>query len=410
MNPTLRIRVVVGFVNRLMDSMITSFMAIYLAFTFGIAIAGVLMFAVVSFGVVGMLVGGHISDKRGRRRTLLMAEFATFAMFTLMAAAHSSWWASAVTVYIGFLLNKFAASVALPANDAMIVDVTTPETRKQAYTIVYWATNLALAIGALLGAWLYNGHFTSMLAAAATGTAGIVLTTFFLIQETRPQPSAQAAPATSVLREFVSGYHLVLRDNTFIRFMIAATLTLAIEFQLINYVGIRLARDMPAQNLLTVHVDGVEMLGILRAENTILVVVLALFSHMLFRKLSDRCGLYLGTALFACGYMVLAVSNTGWVLMVAGLVFTIGELMNVGVKQALLANMVPDTARTRYMAVYNLNIRVAQMIAALFITLGSVIPPWGIALFYGAFGLIIIQQYRVILARTAKPEIVANPA
>jgi DHA1 family multidrug resistance protein B-like MFS transporter len=90
LNPILRTRVVVGFVNRLIDSMITSFMAIYLAFTFGIVITGVLMFSVVSLGVVGMLVGGHISDKRGRRRTLLLAESAAYATFTLMAAANSA--------------------------------------------------------------------------------------------------------------------------------------------------------------------------------------------------------------------------------------------------------------------------------------------------------------------------------
>ncbi len=413
MNPTLRIRVVVGFVNRLADSMITSFMAIYLAFTFGIATAGVLILAVVSLGVVGMLVGGHISDKHGRRRTLLLAEFAVFATFTLMAAAHSE--ASTVVVYVGFLVNKFAASIALPANDAVIVDVTTPETRKGAYRIIYWATNLALAFGALLGALLYHGHFTLMLAIAAAGTAAIFVTTFFWIPETRPA-TAEVAPA-SVLRQFVSGYHLVLRDNKFIRLMIAATLTLAIEFQLINYVGVRLAKGMPAQQLLsvrtlTVHVDGVRMLGILRAENTILVVALMLFSHVLFRRLSDRTGLYLGTALFVGGYMVMAVSNTGWVLMVIGVVYSVGELMNVPVKQAMLANMVPDHARTRYMAVYNLNIRVAQMIAALFLTLGSVVPPWGIAALYGLFGVVIIQQYRVILRRAAvpQPELVPAPA
>ncbi|MFD8494790.1 MFS transporter [Amycolatopsis sp. NPDC059657] len=389
LHPTLRIRIGVGFVNRLLDSMITSFMAIYLAFRFGIAVAGVLMFAVVSLGVIGMLVGGHISDTRGRRNTLLLAEFGGFASFALMAGANAA--NATLVVYAGYLVNKFAASLALPANDAMIVDVTTPEDRKQVYTMNYWATNLALAIGGLLGGFLYNGHFTLLLGGAAVCTAGVCAVTYFLIAESKPE-SSSVTPRASVLREFAAGYRLVLRDGLFIRFMIAATLLMAIEFQLVNYVGVRLAHDMP---------NGVEILGILRAENTALVVVLALFSHLLFRRLSDKVRLFAGVGLFTAGYMVLAVSNTGWVLLIAGAVFTVGELMNVPVKQAMLANMVPDQARTRYMAVYNLNIRVAQMLAAGCITLGALVPPWGIALLYGTAGVVVIAQYRVLLARTA---------
>ncbi|WP_432839311.1 MFS transporter [Dactylosporangium sp. CA-092794] len=411
MNPVLRIRVLVNFFNRLLDSMITSFMAIYLAFSFGVAAAGVLIIVVVTIGALGMLGGGHISDTRGRRRTLLVAEFGIFATYTLMALGNSHWWGNALVVYAGYLLNKLAASVALPANDAMIVDVTTPETRKAAYTLIYWATNLALAVGSLLGAWLYNGHFTLMLTIASTCTAGIVVTTYLLIPETLPN-AADAAPRTSRLKEFTAGYALVLRDSGFIRLMVAATLILGIELQIINYVAVRLNLHLPVQNLVevgsfAVRVDGVRMLGILRAENTILVVALMLFAHVLFRRFSDRAVLYLGTAMFVGGYMVLAVSDIGWALLIAGLVFTVGELMSVPVRQTMLANMVPENSRTRYMAVYNLNLRLAQGIAALFITIGSVVPPWGIALLYAAMGLVIVQQYRVLLARpTARDELV----
>lgn len=398
-NRTLRVRIAVSFVNRLLDSMVTSFMAIYLASAFGAASAGLLIFAVVGLGVLAMLVGGHIADKHGRKRTLLLAEAGMAASFAVMAVAVAASRTPALLVYGGYLVNRLAASMALPASDAMIVDVTTPQTRKQAYAVNYWAVNLALATGSLLGAWLYVGHFTAMLTGAAVCATGVLLTTVFLIRETRPATTTVAATP----HEFFSGYRAVLRDRRFVRFTAAATLTLAIEFQLVNYVGVRLASDMPPQDLfpaagLTVHVTGVQMLGLLRAENTVLVVLLALFSRRLFRRLPDRFALYFGVALFVGGYLVLAVSNTGWLLMVAGFVYTVGELMNVPVKQALLADMVPDTARTRYLAAYNLNIRFAQIVAALFITIGSVVPPYGMAVLYAVIGVAIVMQYRSVLA------------
>ena len=86
----LRIRIGVGFVNRLLDSMITTFMAIYLAGHYGIAIAGLLMLGVASVGVAAMLLGGHLADTRGRRPTLLLAELVACGSYTVMAAGDSS--------------------------------------------------------------------------------------------------------------------------------------------------------------------------------------------------------------------------------------------------------------------------------------------------------------------------------
>ncbi|MEU7691891.1 MULTISPECIES: MFS transporter [Microbispora] len=416
LHPNLRIRIAVGFLQRLLDSMVMSFMAIYLAFEYGVAVAGVLVVTVMVLGVVGTLAGGHMSDARGRRRTLLLGETGVCLTFALMAVADSPSWHNPAIVYCGYLVNKFAASFAMPANDAMILDVTTPESRKLVYTINYWSINLALAVGALLGGFLYNGHFTLLLALAATGTVAIAAATYFFIAETKPEDTeptgpgesgpGESGPRGSILRDFANGYRLVLQDRAFGRLLIAATLFMSIELQLINYIGVRLARDLPAQDLLSIgswsiRVDGVEMLGILRAENTVLVVALALVAHVVLRRVPDRVRLYAGAGLFAAGYMVLAVSDTGWVLLVAALVLTIGELMDVPVRQALLADMVPAASRTRYMAVYNLNIRVALVVASLCITIGSVLPPWGMAAMYGVFGLVIIWQYHAILTRPA---------
>jgi MFS transporter, DHA1 family, multidrug resistance protein B len=401
----LRVRIGVGFVNRLLDSMITTFMAIYLAGHYGIAIAGLLMLAVASVGVAAMLAGGHMADTWGRRPTLLLAELVACASYAVMAAGDAS--DAAVVVYAGYLTGKIASSIALPANDALIVDVTTPQDRKQAYTVIYWATNLALACGSLTGGFLYNGHFTLLLGIAAAATAGVWVSTFGFISETKPATDPEPAGRRHPWRELGLGYRIVTGDRAFLRLVVAATLGLAIEFQLASYVGVRLSTQFPAQNLLGIgtwvlHVNAVKMVGILRAENTTLVVLLALFSRRLFRRVPDKLRLYAGIGMFVAGYMVLAVSNAGGVLLVAGLVLTVGELMNVPVKQSLLADIVPTEARPRYMAIYNLSIRVSQMIASFCITLGALLRPYGMAGLYAVFGVVIVLQYRALLSRSPR--------
>jgi len=86
-------------------------------------------------------------------------------------------------------------------------------------------------------------------------------------------------------------------------------------------------------------------------------VVLALVVLGTLKRLNDRFRLYVGVGLFTLGTIVMAISNSGWILLAAMLVLTIGELLNVPVQQAMLADLVPERSRTRYMAIFNLNVR-----------------------------------------------------
>jgi DHA1 family multidrug resistance protein B-like MFS transporter len=146
-------------------------------------------------------------------------------------------------------------------------------------------------------------------------------------------------------------------------------------------------------------VTGVEMLGVLKAVNTILVVAFALVVNTLLKRMPDRARLYAGITLYAGGFAVLAVTDDAWLLLVAVVVLTVGELMNLPVQQALLAELAPDDGRPRYLAAYYLHIRFGQIVNSILISLSAVVSMAGMAGIYLAFGVVIILQYRAILAR-----------
>lgn len=415
-HPNLRIRLAVGFVHRLLSFMIAPLMTIHLANRLGVVAAGTMLLVAVAAAVAGMFAGGHLSDSRGRRPVLLTSESGILLGFAVMALAASPWWGSAAATFAGFLLYSAAGGLGFPANDAMIIDVTTPETRVTIYTVNYWSLNLGFACGALIGGFAYAEHFADLLVAGALLSLGVIAVTWTFLVETRPEPGgAPTGRERSGVRAVAAGYAGVLRDRMFARVVLAAVALGTVEWQLTYYIGIRLAEGFQRQALLTVgpwrpEVDGVELLGLLRALNTVLVVCLALQVRRLLRPLPERVRLYGGIALFTAGFMVLAVSGTGWVLIAAAVVYTVGELMNVPIRQTLVADLVDPGARTRYMAVYGLHPRMAAMTASLCVVAGSLLPPALMAGLYAVLGLAAALLLRPALrVRAARRGPAASP-
>ncbi|MFE9255790.1 MFS transporter [Streptomyces sp. NPDC006879] len=397
LHPNLRLRIGVGFVQRFFDIMLVPLMVIHFAGLYGAATAGVMTLCAALATISCNLVGGHLSDTYGRRPVLLAGEVGSALSYVGLALVASPLvGGNGIAMYALYLCAGCFAGIALPANEAMIVDVSTPASRTAVYTINYWSINLAFMLGSLVGGFLYGGYFFQLLTAAALGTGLIFLVTWFGITETAP-PGTVESPRG--VKSALTGYLSVVRDRVFLRLAVAALLIRSIEVQISSSIAVRLGNDFTPQRLLHIGsweftVDGVNMLGIMRAVNTLLVVCCALWVGKLFGKLDERRRLTYGIVVFTAGYLVWTVSGDAWTLIVATFVVTAGELMNAPVKQTLLANLVPSESRTKYMAAYGLQVRFGLLVGSLCVTLGSFVGVWTMAALFGAFGVAAIVLYR----------------
>ncbi|MFE8015924.1 MFS transporter [Streptomyces antibioticus] len=392
----LKLRIGVGFFQRFFDIMLVPLMVIHFSRLYDAATAG-LMTLVVAVATVGCnLVGGHLSDVYGRRRVLMAGEAGVFLSYIGLALVNSPLVHSGPATYVLYLCAACMAGVALPANEAMIVDVSTPESRTAVYTINYWVINVAFMLGSLVGGFFYEGYFLHLLTAAAIATGGIFLVTFLALSETAP---SEAALNPRGVKPALQGYLAVARDRVFLRLVLAALLVWSVEVQISSYLAVRLASDFPEQRLLSlgswqVTVDGVNVLGILRATNTLLVVVCGLWVGKLLGRLDERTRLVAGVVIFTAGYMAWALGANAWLMIAAAVVVTLGELMNQPVNQTLVAALVPADSRTKYMAAYGLHVRLGYMVGSLSVILGAVVDSWVMALLYAAFGAAAIHLYR----------------
>jgi MFS transporter, DHA1 family, multidrug resistance protein B len=385
------------FLGGLVSMAVIPFLAIYFAQKIGAAETGVILILIVISGVIGGFIGGHVSDKIGRRNIMIYSEIGVLITYLFIAFCNSPWFDLPYVSAAFFVLNMFAGGMFQPAAQAMIIDVTDSESRKLVFTISYWLGNLATAIGGIMGAFLFKTYlFELFIGISGISLLSVLMTIFFISETYTPEQtsseSSSEQPKSSPL-EIVQSYTAVLKDKLFMFYIVGAVFIFTLEQSLTNYIGIRLEKEIPEQSAslfgMEFLLDGTKVLGFLKTENTLLVVLLSTVVLFLFKKWKDRWTLVTGMFIFSVCFSALAFTNNVLILLIIIFVGTIGELMYVPVKQAMLGDLAPSNARSTYMAFYSLTFYGATIIASLLIIVGewvSSVAMGGVLLVLGLLG------------------------
>ena len=377
--------------------MIIPFMAIYFADHFGVAVAGVMLMAAIMGSVLSGLFSGYFSDKYGRKNILVFSFFFQFLTVAAMAIGNLPGHEMPVLAFIGVILFDVSAGLQVPPMEAMIIDVTTPDTRRSLYSLLYWLNNLAIIIGTLLGAFLHNKHFFLLTAVTAVIIFFLYLLVQFLIVETTTL-SKTKKHLGSPLKEAMDSYRFVFTNRTFLKFAMAMLMIIGIEMQLPKYISVRLSKQFHSLSLLDIHVNGVEMFGVLKIENAIVIVVVTMVVNKLLKRfnVTDRKRLYLGVALFAIGFVVLGFSNNFWILLLFMALLSVGEVIYAPIEKTLLAEISDEENRSKYMAANALSMRLGSMLSAVWLSLSAYLNSWGMSFTYALMGLVAILMFFMI--------------
>ncbi|WFE51593.1 MFS transporter [Micromonospora sp. WMMD1155] len=307
-------------------------------------------------GAAGVLLGGVLADRWGRRATLLAAHLTTAALMVALAFSRSLLLIAVLAALVGVV-----HSMPSPAFVAAIVDVVPAERRSRAFNLQFWAFNLGMAVASLLAGVLAEASFTALFLvdAAATLTAAVVIgwkvpETLRLATSTADQP-----PPPRSLRPRRPGLHTALTDRTFLVF-VGLTFVLAV-------LTMQTSTIMP----LAMRDDGLgpSAYGLVVALGGALIVIGQLFVPRLIDRHRKDVVLAASTTLLALGFGVLAVADELAVYLAAAVVWTVGSMIAAPPNAQINADLAPPQLRARYQSVFYLTFPAAAFVAP---TLGGV--------------------------------------
>jgi len=336
------------FLNKF-GNFVVPFLAIYLTSRgYTLADAGVAIGAYGFGNVFATILGGHLADHLGRRKTIVLSMFAGAVSMMLLSQARSFPVIVALSALAG-LANEFYR----PASSALLADLVPASERVTAYSAYRMAINAGFAFGPATAGFLAARGFFWLFAGDAATSALFGVVALFALPEVRHPPEERVgwAEAARTLRG----------DRRLHRVLLAAFGVGLIFVQMSSTFGVAvMAAGFSAKAY-----------GVLLSANGALIVFFELALTRVTRKFAPMAVMGVGYLLVAAGFglMSLAGSIAGFAACVT--VFTFGEMCSMPVASAYIAGLSPPRLRGRYMGCFGLTWTVAQIVG----------PGLGLALF-----------------------------
>ncbi|WP_423833469.1 MDR family MFS transporter [Streptomyces manipurensis] len=361
-------------VNRL-GAFVATFMTLYLTLDRGYSasFAGLVVALHGLGGVVSSLVAGVMTDRLGRRPTLLAAQASTAFSVALLGFMEHPAAIAAVALLVGMTSNASRPAVA-----AMMADIVRPEDRVRAFALNYWAINLGFAVSAAAAGLIAEYSYLAGFLGEAALTLACAVLVYVKLPESRPQQDGPgtAGGAGSGGDAERTGLGTVLRDG---RFMGVVGLSFLISL-IFTQGSVGLPVAMGAAGFSPGDY------GLVIAVNGLLIVVLQIPVTRFIEHRDPQKLLVVSALLAGYGFALTAFAGPLWAWALTVCVWTLAEIVNSPTQMSLVVRLSPVHGRGRYQGVYSMSWAVAALVAPLMA--GFVIDRFGAVWLWGATGVL----------------------
>jgi MFS family permease len=344
-----------AFINSFGGSMVFPIFTLYFTQKFGLSLAeaGLLGTLFVVGGLIGGPLGGHLTDRIGRKGIMIfsLCAEATFSMGMALAP-------TIPLLLIDIVLFGLTTPMFQPASAATIADLVPSNRRAASFGLMRIAHNAGVAIGPVMagvmlavqrlpdGSLRPNAYLPLFVADAVTSLifAWIIAVR---LRETKPKvdESIEIDQPLAGSNRSGGGYGQILRDNPYVMFVLLSSVMSIVYAQMNTNFSVYMKGTYGVPE---------EHYALMLASNALMVV---LFQFPIARWVDQRdrsSMLALGAALYAIGFGLIGFVATGVMFEVAVIILTLGEMVLVPASQTVAADLAPIDMRGRYQAVLGL--------------------------------------------------------
>ena len=299
-----------------------------------------------------MLLGGKLADRFGRLKLLSFSQLLGAVMYLICGFLEMS-----DTVVILIIIASNCYAISYPALDAMTMDLTNRDNRKEAFSLLYMGLNIGYVLGPAIGGLLFENHLGLVFIGDGITTIASVILVLVFVKETLP---AKDNGISDKLEKAKTGsVFKVLRERKII-IAVAAVLFL-IQF---SYAQMGFA--------LPIHMDeavsnSAANFGALVGFNGLLVIFATPLITYMIRKWKALYGTFAGALLYAAAFAMFIFAKSLLLFYAAMFILTMGEVIISVDAFAFISSMSPSSHRGRVNSVVGIIANAGRMVSPVII-------------------------------------------
>jgi MFS family permease len=301
--------------------------------------AGFFVTAVVIAGSLGLLSGGKLADRFGRKKVFIILSTISAIFFIICSFLGKS----TAIPWLIIASNLFLGGV-LPCINAMLTDMADPEKRKAAFSLIYLGTNIGIAIGPIVAGFLFNNYIRLIFLIDAATTLISLIPIIIFIKETIP--SKEKVLEINVSKENnekpEKGHILsILKRRPLL--MVFAFISLIYTFVYSqNYFSLPLYLNLHFGD------KGPKVYGTLMSTNAIVVILLTVFLINMMKNTKPVINIAFAGILYGIGFGAIYIVTNEIFLIISTIIWTMGEIIQTINTSVYVANNSPITHRGRF--------------------------------------------------------------
>lgn len=332
-------------INR-MGGFVHAFLAMFLQIRLGMNESQIANY-LIAVGFMTMLtpyIGGRIADLKGRKTIYLIAQ--TISAMLLMPCGFLVDSKPHVIPYL-LIGSAVVGSLIGPINSAMVADLTTTmEQRKRAFSLLYLGINVGVAIGPMMGGFLFENQIVWFFLVDAFSSFASVLLIAFFVKETKLTQKEMEAVEGFEKMESGTTIHVLLRRPVLLLFMLFSMLT-SIVYSQGNF-GLPLF-------LGKLYDDSAMKFGLLMSTNAVIVLIFTIPLTEFLKKNKPILNVAIASFLYTIGFGMMAFIHQQFIFFfVSVFLWTIGEILNVTNHNVFVLGHTPVNFRGRFNAMIDI--------------------------------------------------------
>ena len=355
--------------------------------------AGIITTIAITAGGVGMLIGGKLADRIGRKRLLIISSLAGAAAFIACAFLG----ASRLIIYF-IIIGNFLSITQWPIVDAMVTDSTNKKNRQSAFSLLYMGTNIGVAVGPLMAGFLINEYLTWFFLIDAFTTIISLIPIILFVKDTKPTHEEIEAVSEHDMERGEQG--------SIFRALVKRPVVLMFTFVLVlfAFVYAQYTFGVPLFINSIYGYDGPKIFGLMMSVNALMVVFLTLPIITLTKKIRPLINIVTGGLLYAIGFGILFFVQNIYLLVISTVIWTLGEIIMTVNVEVFIANNSPITHRGRFFAmisfIYESGFAMAPLLSGFYIASFGIRNIWPVVALFAVtasffmFGLYLYERIK----------------